>query len=277
MFTKLLKYDLRSVFKYWWIAAASSAFFSVLAGICIKILSAENTNYTAIYALAIIGIVIFAIGIIVMPVLSLVMILVRFYKHFFTDEGYLTFTLPVKKSQLLNSKILMSAIFNLATVVVLAFDIFFMLAIAVPDVVLDPQLWSRFFEIIGGLFKEAGLVFSIVYILEAFALIAVSLVYSSLALFTVITVASMVARKHKVLAAIGIYYISNAIISGFSQLIIMDGNFSSALEKIDTLPVRQLQLSQIAILLIVIGILATAIAGLHLLENWLLERKLNLE
>lgn len=277
MFTKLLKYDLRSVFKYWWIAAASSAFFSVLAGICIKILSAENTDYTAIYALAVLGIVIFAIGIIVMPVLSFVMILVRFYKHFFTDEGYLTFTLPVKKSQLLNSKILMSAIFTFSTSIVLVLDIFLMFAISMPDVVLSARNWSRIFDTIGELIGEIGVAFFITYVIEIIILSAVSLVGSALSLFTVITVASMVARKHKVLAAIGIYYVANGIISSFAQLILMDGNFSSAMERMDDLLEWQQNFCIVLILLVLIGIGAIFAAGLHLLENWLLERKLNLE
>lgn len=277
MFSKLLKYDLRSVFKYWWIAAASSVFFSLFAGVCIKILSAENTNYTAIYALAIIGIVIFAIGIIVMPVLSLVMILVRFYKHFFTDEGYLTFTLPVKKSQLLNSKILMSAIFTFSTSIVLVFDIFLMFAISMPDVVLSARNWSRIFDTIGELIGEIGVAFFITYVIEIIVLSAVSLVGSALSLFTVITVASMVARKHKVLAAIGIYYVANGIISSFAQLILMDGNFTAAMERMDKLVEWQQNFCIVLILLVLIGIGAIFAAGLHLLENWLLERKLNLE
>ena len=37
---------------------------------------------------------------------SSVFSIVRFYKNLFTDEGYLTFTLPVKISQILNSKII---------------------------------------------------------------------------------------------------------------------------------------------------------------------------
>ena len=41
MLKKLLKYDLKSVFKYWWIAAVTSIGLSALGGLCISIVSSK--------------------------------------------------------------------------------------------------------------------------------------------------------------------------------------------------------------------------------------------
>lgn len=95
MFAKLLKYDLRAVFKYWWMAAVASAIIAALGGICISIVNVDYTKYGALQTIATLGIVLAVIGIVIFFTLSEILVLVRFYKNFYSDEGYLTFTLPV--------------------------------------------------------------------------------------------------------------------------------------------------------------------------------------
>ena len=140
MFAKLLKYDLRAVIKYWWIAAVSSLGLSVIGGVCINIITVDYTSFQALQSIAILGLVISIIGLCVFGVLSEILILVRFYKNFFSDEGYLTFTLPVRKTQLLNSKLLMSVIFTASATLVILFDIFLMLAVGIPEEIFNRQL-----------------------------------------------------------------------------------------------------------------------------------------
>lgn len=47
----------------------------------------------------------YVISIIACTILTMVLLVMRFYKSLFTDEGYLTFTLPVKSHQLIISKL----------------------------------------------------------------------------------------------------------------------------------------------------------------------------
>lgn len=56
-------------------------------------------------------------------VLSSVIVIYRFYKNLITDEGYLMFTLPVKSHQLINSKLIVSTIWTLASFCVIVASI----------------------------------------------------------------------------------------------------------------------------------------------------------
>ncbi len=277
MFAKLLKYDLRSVFKYWWIAAVSSAALTVIGGFCINIINVDYTEYHAIYTFAIIGLVLCIIGLVIPPVLTEVLILVRIYKHFFTDEGYLTFTLPVKKSQLINSKILMSLIFNILTILVLGISVFVMLGIGLPDIVFDKKLWVDIISTINNVIKAIGIGFTVTYIAEVIVLFIASLLMSTLTLFACLTVAAVITRKHKILVAIAIYYGASSILSGIIQFIMIDGSFLNVFEKIGALGEGPQKLCFAMILLVIIGFIMTISAGIHFLQSWLFERKLNLD
>ena len=49
---------------------------------------------------------------------------IRFYKNFFTDEGYLMFTLPVKTSDLILSKTLVAVIWRLISFLFIILSVF---------------------------------------------------------------------------------------------------------------------------------------------------------
>ena len=134
MLQKVLKYDLRAIFKYWWILAVSSFGASIIGGIGLNLfINAVNSTkdinpFLIIFAflsmlLGFLAISAFVIG-------NEIFILIRYYRNFFTDEGYLTFTLPVKRSTLFNSKIITALITNLATSIVMIIDIIIAFAIS---------------------------------------------------------------------------------------------------------------------------------------------------
>ena len=117
MLKKLLKYDLRAVFRLWWVMAISSLGLAVIGGICLHTLIGVGVDErsTIITIVAALGMLATVIGLSAFLVVTVILIYVRFYKNFFTDEGYLTFTLPVKRSQLLNSKLITTFIATAAT------------------------------------------------------------------------------------------------------------------------------------------------------------------
>jgi hypothetical protein len=57
-------------------------------------------------------------------VVSFVIIALRFYKNLLSDEGYLMFTLPTKQSALINSKLIVSFIWNIAGVLAVFLSLF---------------------------------------------------------------------------------------------------------------------------------------------------------
>lgn len=62
---------------------------------------------------------------IVIAVVSLVIVILRFYKNLITDEGYLMFTLPVKTNQLINSKLIAASVWTLLSAVAVILSMLF--------------------------------------------------------------------------------------------------------------------------------------------------------
>ena len=123
MLKKVIRYDFKAILKYWWIAALSSFVLACVGGGCTEILNSEKELTEAVYVLSMLGIVLVIISFVAFFILSEILVFLRFYKNFFTDEGYLTFTLPVKRSQLLSSKLITSCIVLIATGIILMIDI----------------------------------------------------------------------------------------------------------------------------------------------------------
>ena len=281
MLKKLLKYDFKSVYKYWWIAAATSVALSVLGGFCLTVIRDANSFDDSVIeppaALSISSSLLFAlsiIGLCAFSITSFILIYVRYYKNFFTDEGYLTFTLPVKRTQLLNSKLILSGVTNLVTFFAITIDIVIMVCIGYADKIFTKE----FLDSVEYIFRELwGLLkwYLPLYILEGFALIVLSIVFSALFTFACITFASMITKRAKLITAIGIYYGANGIFTFIIQIFYL---FS-----LNSISTHFAQLSEVALkpvlalaLLVAILLLAMFSAILYTFVYWMLDRKLNL-
>lgn len=274
MLSKLLKYDFKSVFKYWWIAAVSSLALSILGGGCITLIGSDRELPSIVYGTAIFALVIIILSIAVFSVLSLILILVRFYKNFFTDEGYLTFTLPVRRSQLLNSKLIMSTSSMIITFIICVVDILAMLLIGFADEIFTKEFFKSVSEVFDYLVSTFGY-YLIIYIVEIIGLMILSVIFSNLFLFACITFASIITRKAKVITAIGIYYGANCIIQFAMQIFYLFG-LSSIVNWFGILPEGSGNLIASLVLLGIIFFMAMLCALLYSLEYWMLDRKLNL-
>lgn len=276
MLKKLLKYDFHSVFRYWWIAAISSLALSLLGSLCIKVLSANRELPLAINILSTLALILVFISYVAFALLSVILVYVRFYKNFFTDEGYLTFTLPVKRSHLLNSKLIMSTTTIILTVLVCAVNVTTMLCIGLSEHVFTKEFGQELQLLWKTLTEELGLYLAL-YALEGILLVVASVIFSSLFIFCCITFASIITKKAKVLCAIAIYYVANGVFTFFVQLFSVFGMQSLAtwLSKLpDTgggeKPVIAL------IFLGMILFIALFDALLYTLQYWMMDRKLNL-
>ena len=128
----------------------------------------------------------------------------RYYRSRFTEEGYLTYTLPVNNHQLMLSSILASVLeillVGLATVaaVAMAFGIF---AAELPWNEVDwGQVWSRFEELLHGLHPVVG---DVLLVLLNIVLMCLA---TLLTLMLAVTIGATAAKKHPVLLAIAVYY-----------------------------------------------------------------------
>ena len=78
---------------------------------------------------------------------------VRFYRNFFTDEGYLMFTLPVKTSDLILSKMLVSILWRIISTAFIVLSIFGIASVGISY--LSDTSIVQFFEEFSDLFREA--------------------------------------------------------------------------------------------------------------------------
>lgn len=273
MLKKLLKYDLRSVFRFWWIVALISVGMAVLGGFAQSILY-NNDIPRVINVIASIVVFFSYFCMMGLAVLTQVLLFIRFYRNFFTDEGYLTFTLPVKRETLLNSKVLAGFIAMAAAAAVCALNLSIIFAIPQYEVFRSGEFFSGFQEVMREI--PDHLVGPLIIMgIETLVLAALVLLLSVLFLYCCITFGSMLVKKGKLFASIGMYYgIGSSIISAMQLILILSvGSITVWME-----PISEWQAPTIVTLILLGGILflAALCALVYAFTHWMLGRKLNL-
>ena len=275
MLKKLIKYDYKAVLKYWWIAALSSLAFAFVGGGCITILNSDKELTGNALVLATLGMVLVIISFVAFILLSEIFIFLRFYKNLFTDEGYLTFTLPVKRSSILSSKLIVSTTTMMATFITLIVDVGIMLVLGFRNDIFTPEFAKEISDALAMISKHVGIPYAILYIFEGIVAFTLSMMASVLFLLVCISIASVITKKAKIITAIAIYYGANGIITFVLQLFFLFGipaasEWVSEINKTTLLPF--IGVSAFVIILL-ISIFCTILYGI---QYWLLDRKLNL-
>lgn len=278
MFKKLLKYDMLSVSRLWWIAAMIVPIATVVAGLLVRFLTSfqpHNIVTTLIVIAAGILTFICIMAVFLSFILTEVLVFVRFYKHLFTDEGYLTFTLPVSRKQIFFAKTVNAMIWFVVHGLLLvgAFVLFFVTA---PGDLLEKL------DAVGYVFRtiwDAAGAWTILFAVELVIWLLLSTLQGITMVHLCITIGAVIAKKAKVIAAIGIYYVMNYAFTFIYQLLfyafvygIIPGFDSLAPELSLNGGCTQLSL----VLLIAICITGVFTTVLYNLTQFLLDRKLNL-
>ncbi len=274
MLKKLLKYDFKALFKYWWIVALASAGLGGLSGVCITLIRAERDLPKVVTVSSWIVVVLAVMGIGVFITFSTVMLFIRFYKNLFTDEGYLTFTLPIKRSTVLNSKLISGVCYNFITMLVAFADAMLMLGIGFSDKIFKKEFFEKLETIVKEIY-ELWDVYTFVYIFEALLIIVASVLLGISFLYVCVTLASIVTRKARVITSIGIYYALNSVFSFVVQMLLMFG-MEPLTEKIDTLSEAAVN-PMVALLLLCVVMFMVLLCGvMYVAQYYMIDRKLNL-
>ena len=193
---------------------------------------------------------------------SLFFLVYRFYKRCFTDEGYLTFTLPVTSHQILLSSFLNTIIGELIMLAAVCLSV----AIAVLLFLTafpENLIWA---DVSVGL-KEAfsQMWASLAEHIDVLASMTVTGIIGALSelivLMLAVTIGAMIAKKNKILAAVGVYYgisILQSFALTFANLSVVDKQTVLGLFSVTSLTS------------LVIGI------GGYFLMHYLTDKKLNL-
>ena len=193
-----------------------------------------------------------------------IVLLARFYKNKFTDEGYLTFTLPVKTHQILGATWLNMLIWTVISALVVLLCVAVMLVGATSGVRLPGEdIWTDAFAYYGDTFDVingyAGLT-----VLSA----VVEWLLAPLIAMTCITIGAVAAKKHKILVAIAVYYgysMVSGIVSTVVTAVVTIAGFQTGVESMLEMSAACSLLVQLLVALIC-----------WLLTNYLINNKLNL-
>lgn len=288
MFKKLLKYDMKAVSKLWWIGAVTSLAAATVGALLIKffVYYAENDSTNVFIGLiSIFGffLALFCIlAVIISFVFTQVLVFARFYKHFFTDEGYLTFTLPVKRSALLLSKTVNAAIYISAHTIVLVISFFLFFTLTVPSqqtgAFLNLEIIKVLGESITTLWSNIG-AWLIVYVLEAILIAFVYLLFSILLVHFCITLGCTLIKKARLLVSIGIYYAISSVLSAlwqFSSHFFVSLIFDGMPILMENATKNQTFAAYALLALLILSMLSAISAILYSITQYMLDRRLNL-
>ena len=220
MFKKLLKYDLKATKRYGLPITIGILVAGLLGALDIIVMSnlseLKETNFFATCGM-IIGIILF-MGVYLMllagPTIIPILIMVDFYKNLGSDEGYLTFTLPVKAKDIIWSKLVNCTIWSLITGVATLISVMFIVAGSI--VVAGGTLSD---------FPTLGLDFgisqaSIVWLYILIILFAIASFFNSILLyFNAIFLGTIIAKKNKGLSAVLSVVIVNSIYGTVTSIV----------------------------------------------------------
>ena len=285
MFGKCLKYEFRAtkrqlvplfiallgvgllggIFMAFWIRSLTSGIesaFSALGGL-----------FSVLLFLGLFGLMI------AVEVVVFVMIIRRFYTSFFTDEGYLSFTLPVTMTQHIFSKFVVAAVWQVVSAVVALVAVGLVLLGALIGVGSSGEALDAITSTSEGLtitLEEIGSMFNIgsafmptVTVLYALIIIVGVASYVFLLYFS-ISLGCMLAKKHRVLAGILSYYIVSGIFSMISsclQTVLQVVSLSN-----ESLGTRLIGQRAIALVITIVQLIVCYIG-----TKWILTKKLNLD
>jgi len=264
MLGKLLKYEVKATARWFIPLYLALLLFSFINRFLNPFELAESSISVSLQTtLSVLSVFIYFALIVGILVMTLIIMIQRFYKNLLGEEGYLMFTLPVKTWQLIVSKLLTSLMWGLISLLVVMCSIFILVKANIT--------WDQIFQSIRLIVETFGT--SNLVLLPAYALVAA--VYQILCIYDAIAIGHLV-EKHRILASFAAYlvlYMINQIVT--ASVIILSSSkdlFTPSGRLVNPSP----NLIQ-SFFLTFMGILAALAVGNFILTNFILKKKLNLE
>lgn len=273
MFAKLLKHEFRATRNAMTVLCLTALGAGVLAGCAMGYLiraeeMAREVGAT-IEILCALTLTFSILFIALCGVSALILMIARFYKSRFTDEGYLTFTLPVNSHQVLLSSVVSSGV-NMILAGITVFVSFLLMAFTglcfvqgfLPDMMEAlPEMWAMIRD--NMTWEIAG------YMALVLVDMLIVLLYQLVTIMLAITIGSLIAKKHKILASVAVYYGLNLVVA----IVCGQSFFSSVFVYVSSAAPAFSPASMLAFPAILYTVIA--VAG-YFLMNFLVSQKLNL-
>lgn len=216
MLGKLIKYEWKGLIRPLSILYLVLLGITILTGLLIVTVNPDYDDVTMGLSvfLTMLCVLLYYFGIIVCSLGTLLIIAIRFYKTCYTDEAYLTHTLPVSSGQLLAAKTITSVLCHLLSLLVIGLTVIMLLVVLVahminlgeiPAAELSAGFSELFAELDYEFAKEMGIGFSGYFIYLA----VVSVVSSVCSIISILGCVSLgqLYTKHRILGAIIAYFI----------------------------------------------------------------------
>ena len=226
MLGKLIKYELKATSRTFFLmyagililAVINRIFYSIQIGSYSDIFINENVSHfsptggTVLSTLTGIFTSLYFLLAFSMFIVVIVIVLQRFYKNLFGDEGYLMLTLPVRSWELIISKAITAAIWYFACTAVIILS----LGILLSDSFILSVISEAFYEIQYELAELSGIIVPV--IVKIFAVYVFAAIGNALPLFACISI-GQTWKKHRVLGAFLAYFGLNTVMQIVSSTI----------------------------------------------------------
>lgn len=268
MLGKLLKYETKATARLFLPLYGALLIFAIINKIFITINSSGSVDSTFMEITSSISMGIYVIIIIGIFALTFVMMVQRFYKNLLSDEGYLMFTLPVKPWLHIVSKLLVSIMWDIASVIFTGISVL----ILAGDKEMIKGFPRAFSEILLEIYDKFN-IHGYAFIFEGILIMLLALITGTLMIYASIALGQLIA-KHKLLGAFGAFLLLNTA----AQIIVTNGFFIIAATKPENWFANLSPTSAGHVVLIGIMIINLLFGGIYfIITNYVISRKLNLE
>lgn len=269
MLGKLLKHEWKATGRHFLLLYLVFAFVTVCNKLILEI-TAQNDFLEMFQALFMAAYIITCAAIFILTTLLIVM---RFYKNMLSDEGYLTFTLPVTVSQHIAAKGIVAYIWSILSIIL------FLLSVCL--LVSGHGMYDVFYqilELIGYVSEEIGIKFWLCIIIYGIAML-IGNAYSILQYYMSMAIGQL-AHKHRILASFGIYFGFTFVLQNVLSVFLLLVNIADPILSLEELESNFLSaffsyMNAIGIFSILFNIILSI--AFFFITRYVLTKKLNLE
>lgn len=285
MLGKLIKYEWKGLIKPLSILYIILLAITIITGLLILTINPEYDDIAVGFSVlfTMLSVFIYYFGIIVCSIGTMLIIAIRFYKTCYTDEAYLTHTLPVSTKQLLAAKTISSVLCHLLTLLVIGLSVVGLLLVIVTHLInlgeipaseLSVGFSEIFAELDREFAKEMGISFS-GYFLYLGGVSLISSISGIISLLGCVSLGQLY-TKHRILGAIIAYFIFTFVlqIAAYVGMIPMYGKIFAAEFTGET--VLMFDLLQPSLIITMVAAVVIAIA-MWFINLHMMTKRLNLE
>lgn len=280
MLGKLLKHEWKTVWKVPVLLIAVLMVIAVIAGFTFA-LPIWDSEWIGLPLSGVMMILVFYFAMIAVGVGITIYFAVRYYRNMFTDEGYLTHTLPVTTHQLLLNKVITVSAWNLISGVAVVISLILFLGIMFLSLASKDSSFAREFveEILSlrGIWKEPFFHGIGSFLVSAGFMTIVSSISGTMIIIASITLGQMV-HTHRVLGSIGAYFAISTVVQGVNMVIMFPLMLKMTVDNDFLYRFEKSPFAFYTMFDVIMSVVYAAIAvGLYFLSEYLLRKKLELE